>query len=137
MNRQFRWLLVLLVLLLSIACGSDGDGETSSDEALISDGRQVLRDIVAGKFSELSERFDESLKAALSADQLEKGWSDFVELKGAFRSQGEADTAMQAGLSVVDIALDMAKEPGLFRVSFAEDGKISGIYVLDEDIPVS
>ena len=137
MDKPFRWLVVLFVLLFAFGCGSDGgDGETSSDQALISDGRQVVRDIVAGKFSELSERFDESLKSALSADQLEKGWKDFVELKGAFRSQGEAAVSRE-GATVVDIELEMAKEPGLFRVAFAENGKIAGIYVLDEDIPIS
>ncbi len=137
MKKPFRWLVVLLVLLFAFGCSSNGDGETSSDQALIDDGRQVVRDIVAGKFSELSERFDESLKAALSADQLEKGWKDFVELKGAFRSQGEADLGELGDLRVVDIELTMAKEPGLIRVQFVEDGKISGIYVLDEDIPIN
>jgi hypothetical protein len=137
MNKPFRWLVVVLVLLFAFGCGSDGgDGETSSDQGLISDGRQVVRDIVAGKFSELSERFDEGLKAALSADQLEKGWKDFVELKGAFRSQGEAAVSRE-GATVVDIELEMANEPGLLRVAFGEGGKISGIYVLDEDIPIS
>jgi hypothetical protein len=137
MKKPFRWLVVGLVLLFAFGCGSNGDGETSSDQALIDDGRQVVRDIVAGKFLELSERFDEGLKAALTADQLEKGWKDFVELKGAFRSQGEADIGELGDLRVVDIELTMTKEPGLLRVSFDPDGKIAGIYVLDEDIPIS
>jgi hypothetical protein len=135
-KKSFSRLVVLLVLLFAFGCGSNGDGEASPDEALISDARQVLRDIVAGKFSELSDRFDEGLKAALTADQLEQGWKDFVELKGAFRSQGAAVVSRE-DMTVVDIEVEMAKDPGLFRVAFGEDEKISGIFMLDEDIPIS
>jgi len=135
-GRLFAAASVALALVLTLGCGNNGDGETSSDQALISDGRQVLRDIVAGRFTELSERFNEGFKAAVPPDQLEQGWKDFVELKGAFRSQGEADAAELGDLTVVDIELDMEKAPGLFRVQFDIDGKIAAIYVLDEDIPV-
>ena len=138
----FRLALLLIAALLAFGCGNNGDSkdrasESSSDRQLINKAREVVRDIVAGNFDEVVKRFDEGMKAALTADKLEHDWKEFVELKGEFRSQGDATLGRRGDeISVGDIQLNMAKESGLFRVSFDPEKKVSAIYMLAENIPV-
>jgi hypothetical protein len=90
-----------------------------------------------GSYAKVHAMFAPTLIDVLSEKQLKEDWENFVQLKGAYRAQGEAAEVIERGeLKVVDIELEMAKDTGFFRVSFDADGKIAGLFFLATDIPV-
>jgi hypothetical protein len=121
---------------LVAGCGSeDADGRVS-DSALVSTSREVVNDVVAGRYAEVRALFDETMKAQLSEQKMDEAWKQFVTLFGEFQRQGSAEVVKSGGFDVVNIALLMTKREGQARVTFDADGKIAGLFFLRTDVPV-
>ncbi|MEX0873825.1 MAG: DUF3887 domain-containing protein [Actinomycetota bacterium] len=120
-------------LVLAPGCG----GESTEESPTVERARTVVRHMADGTYAKVLQMFAPTLIDVLSEKQLKEDWENFVQLKGAYRAQGEAAEVIERGeLKVVDIELEMAKDTGFFRVSFDADGKIAGLFFLATDIPV-
>lgn len=135
--------VVLIGLVLGSACrnggvdaASESPAAASPESAEVREARAVMSDIADGNYADVHSRFDEGMMAALSLDQLKQGWEDFVSLKGDFQSQGPAEVTERAEITVIDIELVMADDPGVARVTLNGQGEISGLFFLAEDIPI-
>jgi hypothetical protein len=124
--------LVAAGLVLAPGCG----GESTEESPAVERARTVVRDVFDEKYAKVRRLFAEGLSAALSEEQLEQDQKSFLKLKGAYRSQGDAEVVERDGFTVVDIDLVMEKDPGVARVSFDADGMIAGLFFLASDIPV-
>lgn len=92
---------------------------------------EVLRD----DFAAVSSRFDEALRSQASPEFLAKSWKDYQEAFGAYRSHGDPEQVSLREGTVVRVPLRMAERPGEFRVTFDEDGQITGLYFLRAGVP--
>jgi hypothetical protein len=125
---------LLLVAVLGAGCGAESGGQGQA--ALVAQARQVVEDIDAARYGELRERFDDNLMKMLSEDQLAKAWDVFTNVKGDFESISSTEVVERGRFTVVNVLVDMERENGQVRVSFDNDGKVAGFFLLNTGVPV-
>ncbi|MFD7031430.1 DUF3887 domain-containing protein [Streptomyces sp. NPDC059917] len=96
----------------------------------------ALDEVVRGDFTAVSARFDETLRRQASPELLARSWQDYQRAFGSYRSHGDPVQSTSGDQSVVRVPLDMAKQPGEFRITFAQDGQVTGLYFLRAGVPV-
>lgn len=98
---------------------------------------EALDAIVQGDFAAAVTHFDTTMQQQLPPEGLEAAWTTYQQQFGSYQSHGDPDDVAVGDLTVVNVPLQMEREPGQFRVTFHEDGTIAGLYFLKEGVPVS
>lgn len=96
----------------------------------------TLDHVVAGDFVAAAVPFDPTLQKRLPANALGQAWGAYQQLQGGYQSHGDPEDTPRGDLTVVNVPLQMAKQPGQFRLSVHGDGTVSGLYFLKEGVPV-
>jgi hypothetical protein len=96
----------------------------------------TLDHIVDGDFVAAAAPFDPTLQKKFPANALGEAWGAYQQLLGQYQSHGDPEDTQRDPLTVVDIPVVMAKQPGQFRVKVHPDGTVAGIYFLKEGVPV-
>lgn len=102
----------------------DGAGDLAS---------QVFTDLADTGWERVCARFDETMTGAMSADRLADTWAQVIGTVGAYEGQGEAFVRRQGPVTVVDLLLRFEAGDLTGRVSFRDDGRIAGLFVLSTD----
>jgi hypothetical protein len=100
-------------------------------------GLETLDAIVQGDFPGAAARFDTTMQQQLPPEGLEAAWTTYQQQFGSYQSHGDPEDVAVGDLTVVNVPLQMEREPGQFRVTFHGDGSIAGLYFLKEGVPVS
>jgi len=111
-----------------------GPATTSQDRAAIA--AAILADLRAGDFAGVRRGFDANMSAQLSTDQLAAGWQQFEAQFGSYRSHGSPSEARDGAFWVVRVPVDMARLPGELRVAFDGQGRIAGLFLLRQGVPL-
>ena len=97
---------------------------------------QVVAEITSGQFAAVRARFDPTMTAQLSEDQLADAWRTFQELLGDFQSAAPPTSVMRGDLTVEQVPVRLANGPGEIRVTFHPDGTVAGLFFLRPGVPV-
>ena len=92
--------------------------------------------IVQGDDTAVTARFDPTMQSALSAPALGQAWTTYQQTLGSYQSHGDPQDVQRGDLTVVNVPLQMAREPGQFRLTVHPDGTIAGLYFLRQGVPV-
>jgi Protein of unknown function (DUF3887) len=132
---------VAAALLALTACGSDTSATSSSttaaagkydDQAL-----QILDSVVKQDFKSATTHFDSTMQEKLSPQALGSAWDQYQAQFGKYESHGNPEDVPRGELTVVNIPLKMATEPGEFRATFHDgDGTVAGLFFLRTGVPV-
>ncbi|MCU1592486.1 MAG: hypothetical protein JWP11_3742 [Frankiales bacterium] len=96
--------------------------------ALADASRQVVEDLANGRYTEVRGRFDAKMTQLFSVTDLGKAWeSAAVQEHGGFVSAGGMTATRVLGATVVDVFCTMRKGELKVRISFDQDGHISGL----------
>jgi hypothetical protein len=96
----------------------------------------TLDNVVSGDDAAASAPFDATMRSMLSAKALGQAWTTYQQRFGAFQSHGDPEDVPRGDLTVVNVPLQMARQPGQFRLTVHPDGTIAGLYFLKEGVPV-
>lgn len=96
----------------------------------------TLDNIVQGDDAAASAPFDNTIRPMLSAKSLGQAWATYQQQFGAYQSHGDPADIQRGDLTVVNVPLQMARQPGQFRLTVHPDGTIAGLYFLKEGVPV-
>lgn len=77
------------------------------------------------------------MKQQLTPEALASTWTTYQEAFGKYLSHGAPQDVLLGELTVVNVPLQMEKEPGEFRVTFHPDATVAGLYFLKTGVPVS
>jgi hypothetical protein len=102
-----------------------------TSEALV-----LLSDVVAGRDSAVVDRFDERMRASLSSEGLRAAWATYEQAFGRYVGHGAPQSSTLGAYTVVQVPLTMSVRGGEFRISFAADGSIAGLYFLRRGVPL-
>jgi hypothetical protein len=97
---------------------------------------QILDAIIRGDFQAATAGFDSQMKQKLTPQDLSSSWATYQEAFGKYQSHGDPQDVLRGALTVVNIPLQMAGQPGEFRVTFHPDQTVAGLYFLKAGIPV-
>lgn len=78
----------------------------------------------------MTSQFDSTMKAGLSAEQLQVLWDRIEREHGAYRSHRAPEVTMHGDLTTVDVDLLFGTAHIDYRITFDPDGKIAGLYLL-------
>ena len=137
-------LLVISALVLGVACGAEtsggeGRGPDSTDgggvgvEELRPKAAAITDQLAGHEWAQVRAEFDDTMKRKLAEDGLASAWEQVVKAKGAYQSRGEPkQVGSPAGqpILVFDTPLQFERGAMKSRISFREDGKIAGLFIL-------
>ncbi|WP_330335367.1 DUF3887 domain-containing protein (plasmid) [Streptomyces sp. NBC_00536] len=96
----------------------------------------TLDEVVQGNFTAVSARFTEPLRPQAPPELLAKSWQDYQQAFGSYQSHGDPTQVTSGDQTVVSVPLQMAKQPGEFRVTFNNNGQLTGLFFLRTGVPV-
>jgi hypothetical protein len=96
----------------------------------------LLSDVVHSRDTAVVARFDPQMRASLSATKLRDDWWLYRLAFGRYLGHGPPTVVKLGSLVVVRVPLRMSTRRGEFRVSFAPDGRIAGLYFLRTGVPL-
>jgi hypothetical protein len=94
---------------------------------------EIIAAMAAGEWEAARAGFDDTMAAALSAAGVADAWATVVGTVGAYESAGEPFVRRQGDYSVVDVPLEFEAGSMVARISFRDDGRVAGLYVLNPD----
>ena len=97
--------------------------------------RSVVRDLAAGRWELVTERFDPAMRDGLSEEALAAAWSQIVGLSGGFEGQGEPAVSRASDVTVTNTPLSMEAGDYTARIALRDDRTIAGLHILPEQTP--
>lgn len=91
--------------------------------------QSVLDAMDAGDFAGVHARFDATMAAAVSADQLKQLWTALPSQLGASKGRGEPRSAERGGTRIVVVPLRFERATLDASLAFEADGRISGFLI--------
>ena len=82
---------------------------------------------LAGRWEEVLEELDESIRPRLDADRLAGGWAQMISRFGAYQGMGEVIPFPNGDGTEVDVRLDFEAGEAMLWVRFGRDGKVTGL----------
>jgi hypothetical protein len=100
--------------------------------ALANASRQVVDDLVAGRYDAVRGRFDANMTRKFSTAALSSAWRQVaVDMHGGFVSTGGLTATRISGNTVVDVFCTMHKGELKVRIAFDKQERISGLFLLE------
>lgn len=124
MTLMRKVMLLLVAFIASFASTVSAQAPAESAEA---HAREVLNQIVTGKFAAVEAQYDAQMKAALPAGKLGEGWSSLVSHVGNFKSVTDAKSQQAGGYDVVTLACSFDRAVLDTIITFSSDGQLAGI----------
>lgn len=137
MRTRKLFLVTLVLLATSAGCESTAT-PTSPDTGagLVDRAKEVVRDIFAGEYEAVRADFDETMLAEVSEDRIAQARANLEGELGTFESLGEPAVLERGELTVFNIPLLMSEGEGEARITYWDDGRIAGLYLLPRGVPV-
>ncbi|SDT14392.1 Protein of unknown function [Actinoplanes derwentensis] len=95
----------------------------------------VIRDLVAGHWSQIAGQFDPTMRDGLSEDALAAAWAQIIGLSGAFEQHGEPEAARAGDMTITNTPLTMEAGDYTIRITFRDDRTIAGLFILERKDP--
>jgi hypothetical protein len=96
----------------------------------------TLNDIVQGDYSAATAPFDQTMQQGLPVGALAQAWTAYQQQFGPYQSHGDPQDVMRGDITVVNVPVQMQRQPGQFRLSVHPDGTIAGMFFLKQGVPV-
>lgn len=95
--------------------------------------REILANLIAGSWSDVTARFDDQMKEGLDAETLAGVWGQVVQHGGELESADEPDVLQVDDVTVTDTLLHFENEDFVARLAFRADESLGGLYFLSPD----
>lgn len=95
--------------------------------------RSVIDDFAHARWTGVTARFDDTMRAGLPAEHLAAAWSQLAGESGSCKSRGDTVVARLGDMTVTDTPLVFEAGELVVRIAFRDDQTISGLYFLSPD----
>lgn len=128
MKKILNLCLCIGLLLVISGCSKEEAKGISYDEAeILEKGEAVIKEMNAEDYQAVIDRGDETLKKALTVDQLKAGMDTYVKPLGSFQEHEQHETAQQDEHIVVGFISAYEKGKIQYVMTFNEAGAMTGI----------
>ena len=93
----------------------------------------VIDDHVRGRWANITERFDGTMRAGLTEEGLAEAWAYLAGTAGAYESHGDTEAVRAGDFTVTDTPLAFEAGDFVARITFRDDQTIAGLYILNPD----
>ncbi len=97
--------------------------------------KALLDDNLSGRWDAVRKDFDDTMLAGLSEAKMSEALGQITQQMGTFVSSGEPSSRSDPGYVLVDIPVAFERGALKFRVSFNHEGKVAGLFFLNQAAP--
>lgn len=126
MKKMHVMFISICVLVLLAGCGSKVDDSTA--QAYISKAEEVVQMLNNGEYESITEQFDDTMKASLSAEQL-AGLEPLLTASGEFKAIEKQSVEEKDGMKIVVLIANYSKEKRIFTITYDANDKIAGLFI--------
>ncbi|WP_285039950.1 DUF3887 domain-containing protein [Plantibacter sp. lyk4-40-MEA-4] len=91
----------------------------------------VIDDLAAGRWEDVTARFDPTMRDGLPATALAAAWAQIAGLAGSYESHAEPQASRAADITVTNTPLAFEAGDYVARIAFRDDRTIAGLHILD------
>ena len=91
----------------------------------------VIDDHAHGRWTSITERFDETMRAGLTEEGLAEAWAYLAGTAGSFESHGDTEVVRAGDFTVTNTPLAFEAGDFVARITFRDDRTIAGLYILN------
>ncbi len=95
--------------------------------------RTVIDDYVHARWSDITARFDATMRAGLTEEGLAEAWAQIAGMVGAYEGHGDTAVARVGDFTVTNTPLAFEAGDFVARITFRDDQTIAGLYILNPD----
>ncbi len=130
---------LLSMLLMLLGVGALLSSRANAQEAFdpVREAQSMLDALDAGDAAKVHARFDATMAAAVSQEQLAQGWKTLPEQAGALKTHGEAKVVERDGRTLVSIPLHYEKAVFSAVFAFDADHRIGGFAIRPATTPTA
>ncbi|WP_264065410.1 DUF3887 domain-containing protein [Mycolicibacterium komossense] len=99
--------------------------------------RTVINDLMHARWAEVRARFDDTMHAELSEEELAAPWAQIAGSVGNYLGHRDTDVARAGDRTITNTPLAFEAGDFVARITFRDDQTISGLYILNPDLPGS
>lgn len=126
--------LVVVAVLVTACSSSDASDEAVPVEDLAGRAGEVTDQLAENDWEAVRADFDDDMTEKLTGDLLVTAWEQVTASKGAYESRGEPEQIPKPGDFIVfDTPMTFSEGQMKSRVTFHEDGRIAGLFILEPD----
>lgn len=126
MKKMHVMFISICVLVLLAGCGSKVDDSTA--QTYISKAEEVVQMLNNGEYESITEQFDDTMKASLSAEQL-AGLEPLLTASGEFKAIEKQSVEEKDGMKIVVLIANYSEEKRIFTITYDANDKIAGLFI--------
>lgn len=96
----------------------------------------VIDDHAHGRWSDITERFDETMRGGLTDEGLAEAWATLAGMAGAYESHGDTEAVRAGDFTITNTPLAFEAGDFVARITFRDDRTIAGLYILNPETAV-
>lgn len=93
----------------------------------------VIDDHAHGRWTDITARFDETMRAGLTEEGLAEAWAYLAGTAGKYESHGDTEAARAGDFTITNTPLAFEAGDFVARVTFRDDRTIAGLYILNSE----
>jgi hypothetical protein len=96
----------------------------------------IFGDWVEGRYDDVAAaNFDATMTEELPPGKIAAAWAQITGMVGTYQRMGEPFVRQLGDYTVVDVPMEFEAGEMKGRVAFNADGQVSGLFVLNPDVP--
>ncbi len=136
MKKRVSIALMLCLCLVCSACLAQSEAWSAEKSALA-----LADSLVKGDYAAISDQADESIKALLTEEVVQKAWEDSIAALGAFQEVGQSMEVKQGDQMVAQVMLNLAEGQTALVAVYNAEQKLVGFQLVpmpkyDEETPL-
>lgn len=96
--------------------------------------RAVIDDHAHARWADITERFDETMRAGLTEAGLAEAWAYLAGMAGAYEKYGDTEAVRAGDFTVTNTPLAFEAGDFVARITFRDDRTIAGLYILNPEV---
>ena len=107
---------------------------TSPLPAAVELAQAVIDDHAHGRWTDITARFDETMRAGLTEEGLAEAWAYLAGMAGKYESHGGTEAVRAGDLTITNTPLAFEGGDFVARITFRDDRMIAGLYILNPEV---
>lgn len=95
--------------------------------------KAVIDDLAHARWSDVSARFDSTMRERLTEEGLAEAWAYIAGLAGAYESHGDTEVVRAGDFTTTNTPLSFEAGDFVARITFRDDRTIAGLFILNPD----
>lgn len=123
------YLMLLSIGLIALLAGCGGKVDDTVAQTYISKAEQVVEMLNSGEYESIAEQFDETMKAALTAEKLAEGIKPLLVASGDFKEIEKQSVQEKDGMYIVVLIAKYSEDKRIYTITYDANDKIAGFYI--------